>query len=165
MKSVQIYRDYGLIDQKLISNFESSKDIIFPRIYVDLIKNHNGMRLEESCFNFKNLFTYSHVWSYKIEDEIDSREMSFFGFGNEIPSYKQIESPSFDIYGHDHIVAFGYTANGDYVCFDYRHDPKTSEPRIVVMFHDAYDENRKMLICPVANSFEEFMDSLYKPAD
>jgi hypothetical protein len=116
-------------------------------------------------FRFENRFSESYAWPYKILDGMDSRDLTFLGFNENLPNSGKITWQDFDVYGHEHVIAFGMAANGDHVCFDYRHDPSTDEPRAVVMFHDAYDADDKMLICPVADSFEEFIDSLYKRED
>jgi hypothetical protein len=165
MESIKIDRDYGSVSLRLVINFEVARNFLLPKIYKELLTKHNGLKPENDSFKFKNIYADEYSWSYKIEDGSDSREISFFGFGDDIPDHKKISSQDFDIYGHDQIIAFGSSANGDYICFDYRHAPTTDEPRVVLMFHDTYDKNNKMLICPIANSFEEFMDSLYKPED
>lgn len=166
MHAVDIYRDNGTVDFRLIAQFELSKNIKLPESYKELLTAHDALRPEKEMFRFLNSFSATHFWPYKIENGLDARDISFFGFGTELDDYKKIGwNQDFDVFGHDHVIAFGRSANGDYICFDYRHDPSTSEPHVVVMFHDAYDEKRKMLICHVANSFEEFMDSLYKSDD
>ena len=44
----------------------------------------------------------------------------------------------------------------------YRDSPTTSEPKISLVIHDEYnDEIGKWLILPVANNFDDFLDSLY----
>lgn len=54
-------------------------------------------------------------------------------------------------------------------CFDYSKDPTSSEPAVVVVFHDDVyiDENgeQKMVVNHVANSFGEFVDLLYEYQD
>jgi hypothetical protein len=69
----------------------------------------------------------------------------------------------------NHIVPFGYSANGDYICFDYRHDPTTTEPHVVLMYHDDYvadkEGNTKMVVNFVAPNFEAFVDLLYEYID
>lgn len=163
MKPLEIRYDNGVANSQDIAQFELQFKSKLPKDFKSFSLAHNAARLVKSSFEFLNKHATDYVWHYKIENGIDSRDISFYGFGAELPDYLQIEqAQDFDVYGHDHVIAFGSSANGDYICFDYRHDPTTDTPRVVVMFHDAYDSNRKMLICDVANSFEEFMDSLYK---
>ncbi|WP_032854642.1 SMI1/KNR4 family protein, partial [Pasteurella multocida] len=67
-----------------------------------------------------------------------------------------------EIYGYKNVYSFGYTGNGDFVCFDYRDDPKGDEPKICIVIHDEYDEKTgKRLLLPVAENFEAFLDMLY----
>ena len=56
------------------------------------------------------------------------------------------------------VIAFGISANGDYICFDYR---KCNEnPCIILMYHDDFyeDENgdTKMVTSHIADSFDAF---------
>lgn len=163
MQPVHIYRDHGSVDFGLIIKFELSRNIKFPESYKKLLVIHDALRPEKDTFRFVNIFSKTQLWPYKIDNGIDTRDISFFGFGTELDDYVKIsKNQDFDVFGHDNIIAFGISANGDYICFDYRHAPNTDAPHVVVMFHDAYDREKKMLICHVANSFEEFMDSLYK---
>lgn len=163
MDSEDIYRDYGAVEPSLLDEFERKTQLRLPPTYRELIQEHDAVRLVRDTFRFRNHF-HNQQWSYRLlESGEDSRDVSFYGFGLELPDHQQIElSQSFDVYGHDHVIAFGSAANGDHICFDYRHDPATDEPRVVVMFHDAYDNDNKMLISHIADSFEQFMGLLYK---
>ena len=65
------------------------------------------------------------------------------------------------------VIAFGISANGDYICFDYR---KCNEnPCIILMYHDDFyeDENgdTKMVTGHIADSFDAFLDMLYELSD
>lgn len=163
MDSEDIYRAHGAVQPSLLDEFERKTQLRLPGKYRELILEHDAIRLVRDTFRFTNAFHNEH-WPYRLlESDEDCRDVSFYGFGSDLPDYLQIErGQSVDVYGHDHVIAFGYAANGDYICFDYRHDPKTVEPYVVVMFHDAYDDRNKRLISHVANSFEEFMSLLYK---
>lgn len=163
MKSEDIYGDSGSADPALLDKFERDFNIRLPSSYRELIQLHNVPYLRRNYFRFRNQHR-NELWSYRLNsDGADSRDVTFFGFGDNLPDYEQIEGrQDFDVYGHDRVVAFGTAANGDHICFDYRHDPKTSEPHVVVMFHDAYGEDNKMLISHVANTFDEFLSALYE---
>jgi hypothetical protein len=163
MNFEEIYRDHGTVNPSLLDAFERMAQLLLPSKYRELIQEHDAVRLVRDSFRFTNTF-HDAGWSYRLgADGKDSRDISFYGFGAELPEYARIDyNQNFDVYGHDHIVAFGTAANGDYICFDYRHDPTSSEPHVVVMFHDAYDETNKMLISNVADSFEQFLGMLYK---
>ena len=162
MKEVEIYRDLGKAAIEDIVEFEKLKCITLPTAYKEFISEHNNASTVRDFFDFKNVYAGIVEWSYKIDNGIDGRDISFDGFGGGISQGSQMKLQDFDIYGHEKVISFGSAANGDHICFDYRHDETTDDPHVVLMFHDAYDANSKMLICHVANSFEEFMDSLYQ---
>jgi hypothetical protein len=166
MKNSLIRADEGPITEQKFEDFERDFSLKLPTFMKIFLKENDQPRLYKNHFKFRNTFSETHGWPYRIDNGIDSRDLNFLAFNeNSYRSENIFSAQDFDVYGHDHVVAFGIAANGDYICFDYRHDPKTNEPKIVVMFHDAYDDNRKMLICPVANTFSEFLDLLYKPED
>jgi hypothetical protein len=146
---IEIYRDRGSIDIQFINDFQIQIGYKLPSEYKALMSTHNAARLKKSSFNFK------------YENEDNSHSFIFLGFGTEISRTSQISRAQQTEYCHDHIIVIGVAANGDYICFDYRADPTTDNPPVVLMFHDDYDENDKMIICPVADNFESFIDSLY----
>lgn len=153
MDANQVYRSAGEIDIQQIRQLESKTGFRFPEKYKTLLSSHNFLAPENSDFRFLR------------DGKIEERDINFYGFGD-----KDSTSRSSKVGEHffeeervpKGILPFGDCGNGDHVCFDYRHDANTDEPRVVIMLHDAYDNNNKMFICPVTNSFEEFMDSLYK---
>jgi cell wall assembly regulator SMI1 len=166
MNDVEIYRDFGIVDITQLERFEKEINYFLPLKYKKLIAKHDGLRTKKCDFDFINIHYNKDTWSYLLINSIDTRSFHFFCYGESISKSKKIYHNLFNIYGHDGVIAFGGTDGGDYVCFDYRHDPATDEPKIVLMFHDAYDDvTNKMLICPVADSFEAFMDSLYEYKD
>lgn len=155
-KSIKIYRDSGPVDIALIEIIENELGVAFPRSYKTFISNHNA------AYPKNNHFEY---WDDYLKEEAE-QSMYFFGFGKEQGLIESSESitrfQDFEIYGYDNVVAFGGTPEGDYVCFDYRHDPMTSEPKIAVMAHDmVYKDTRKMVINHVADSFDDFCQLLY----
>ncbi len=153
MKNIEVYRSAGEIDIQQIHQMESKTGFKFPEKYKTLLSLHNFLMPENPDFQFL------------LDGGVEERDINFYGFGDKDStsrSSKMGELLFEEEKLQQGILPFGDSGNGDYVCFDYRHNPHTDEPKIVVMLHDAYDANNKMLICPVANSFEEFMDSLYK---
>ena len=163
MKEFLVHSDHGKVNDEQFANFECTHSIKLPNSFKTFIEKHDAPWLDENHFKFKNKFFSTNEWRYKIFDGIDSRDLNFLGFNDSVCEGEGItERQDFDVFGHDKIIAFGISANGDYICFDYRHAPSTNEPYVVVMFHDAYDEENKMLLCHVADSFEEFMNLLYK---
>lgn len=151
MKEVAIYRDFGAVDMREIEAFEAQLGYRFPAEYKKLMSQHNALRPSDNCFDFK------------LKNKVDSRDVNFFGYGVDIADSINIarNQQEKDQYYRDHVVIIGESANGDYICFDYRENPTTDNPPVVVMLHDYLDEDNKMLVCFVADSFERFIDSLY----
>ncbi|MGQ8975906.1 SMI1/KNR4 family protein [Acinetobacter schindleri] len=71
-----------------------------------------------------------------------------------------------DNYGIKNLVVFGICANGDYICFDYRENPNSSEPKIVLVYHDDFvdydDGTSTMVVNHVAENFDDFMNMLHE---
>lgn len=153
MKKIKIYRDSGPVDTSELDKFELMTGYRFPRQYRELLSKHNALYPQEPDFTFVDQSTGKR----------DIRDITFFGFGDLLPDYSRITfAQGHDIYGHQGLVTFGISANGDYICFDYRHASQTNHPKIVVMLHDRSDETNKMLVNFIAESFEEFVDMLHK---
>lgn len=156
MKKLGVYRSDGNVDVEIIEIFEKKALIKFPTSYIELISEDNALYPIESSFDY----------IHPVSKEPDANGISFYGFGDEISSSDRITRVlNLSEYGHDKIIIFGRSANGDYICFDYRHDPKTNNPKVVLMFHDEYGDDNRMLVCPLADSFEEFVDMLYEYKD
>lgn len=153
MKDIQIRRDKGSIPLSELYDFERLIGHILPQSYKTLLSEHNALFPLEPDFKFFN----SEI------DDYDTRDISFYGFGNSIPDYSRItRALDHDVIGHDGVIAFGSAANGDYICFDYRNISIADNPKIAVMLHDQRDNAGKMPVCFVADSFEEFVDMLHE---
>ena len=169
MKSLDIFHHEGKIDRALIEEFAQEKGVVFPENYINLIGQYNFLRLNNRIFRFKNYL--------EKRFEYDERDIAFKGYNKDrgdypIPSlissliYESMTNDETDTtnYGNS-VIEFGSCANGDAVCFDYRE--RNHNPKIVLMLHDEYikDENGedKMILIPIADSFDAFMDMLYDP--
>lgn len=161
-RSFRIRYDEGKADIWYIKEFEKKYNICFPKTYKELMLEHNGVRFEEDNFDFINK-----------RGQEDGREFLFKSFGEKKRGKELIEDAQFvskpDYYGVPGLIGIGSTAEGDTLCFDYRDNPKTCEPKVVLLVHDEYEEdkngNSHMLIEPIANSFNEFLDMLYEFKD
>lgn len=157
MKELSIYRSKGKVTMDAIQIFAKMYKISLPILYINLLAENNWLRLNTDTFDFINL------WNNK-----DDRDINFYGYKTEsyYGSGTILDAQNFDIYGMNGIIAIGFSANGDYICFDYRENPTSSEPPVVLMYHDQYvkDEqgNPKMAIVKIADSFEEFIDMLHE---
>jgi len=157
MKDVEVFDDEGSVGRSIIHSFEKWVGVCFPKLYVSLLSKHNCLKPARDVFDFAG-----------YDGEIDSRDVSFLGYQTEqydgrnglIEDYQ--EEGEFNPRG---IVVIGDAANGDFICFDYRHDPKTCNPPVVLMIHDDFMEDQEgqpwRVIFDVAPSFEAFMDMLY----
>lgn len=152
MKKIKIRFDDGQIDMEEVEKFAEKLNKRLPDCYKKFITQHNTAYLIHNYFDFLNTFIHKE----------DSRDTNFLGYGNNVSESELIDnSQEHDIYNPYNIIPFAQSANGDYICFDYRQDPETDNPPIVVMYHDAYDDDEKMYVDFVAKDFETFMDSLY----
>ncbi|HEA3273790.1 TPA: SMI1/KNR4 family protein [Pasteurella multocida] len=155
-RNLKIYDDYGSVSQEIIFNFEKEFDIKLPLSYISLVKKYNGVWFKESDFEYlsqngKRIISSLSFDSFETKDNIEP-------MNNILRQYIYDD----EIYGYKNVYSFGYTGNGDFVCFDYRDDPKGNEPKICIVIHDEYDEKTgKRLLFPVAENFEAFLDMLY----
>ncbi len=154
---LEIYRDNGSIPEELFDTVEKQINYSFPESYKKVVIKHDGLRLENNIFDFTNIY-----------GEADDRGINFLSFNSSnvenIIAEQHISDPEYA--GIPHLVAFGIAGNGDYICFDYRDNPKGNNPKVVLMYHDDHIENDdgtlSMVVNFVANDFEEFMDMLHE---
>jgi cell wall assembly regulator SMI1 len=153
MKDIGMLWDEGPGEISTIEQAERLIGYRFPNEYKQLMVLHDQLTPKLNFFKFINIY-----------GKKDERDITFFGYKEN--SEKLLDSQDFDVYGYDEIVAIGSSGNGDYICLDYRHDPKTNEPQVVLMYHDDFvidhEGNRKMAINFVAPNFAAFVDILYE---
>jgi len=139
------FDDEGYVDKEIISKFENAEGFSLPAEYKSLISLHNALTPVECIFD------------YRYRGEVRTGDINFLGYG-DVSEERSISFLQQKEFGHKGLVVFGVTADGDYVCFDYRKNVKL--PEVVLMLHDVFDSNEKMEIVPVSNSFNLFIDSL-----
>jgi len=156
-----IFHDYGEADPNNIEQFEKKYYVCLPKSYKELMLRYNGGSFEEDQFDFTNK-----------KGQEDGRTIFFKSFREDKDGAELIEDAQFvskpDYYGVPGLIGIGSTAEGDTLCFDYRDNPKTSEPKVILLVHDEYEETNgveHMKIEPIANSFNEFLDMLYEYKD
>lgn len=156
---MDIRRDNGKNSLDKIKRVQNELGYFFPNNYIDLIRNHDALRFEKNIFDFKNI--------YNKEDERDLNFLSFKAdhLDGDILS-NQDNVNDLENYGIKDLVVFGICANGDYICFDYRDDSKTSNPKIVLVYHDDFvdfeDGTSSMVVNDVANNFDDFLNLLHE---
>jgi len=157
MRILNIDSDEGEIDISIIEDFEKYIGFCLPNEYKKLLSKYDGLYPIEDSYDFIN------VYGEKYEGAI-----AFISYGDgEMFDSQGITDPV--NYGIPNLVAFGDFGNGDVICFDYRDNLKTCNPKVVHVYHDDYTENEdgtsSMTVNFVANSFEEFIDMLYEDSE
>jgi hypothetical protein len=162
-KHLHIFQYSGRAKEKQIKKFENKYNICLPQTYKELINKYNEASLYENYFDFINK-----------NSEEDMRCFGFFGFGKKYEVSEEITKENEHLqdpiyYGVPGLIGIASTAEGDTLCFDYRDNPTTCEPKVVLLVHDEYetdtDRTVHMKIEPIANSFDEFLDMLYEYKD
>jgi len=160
MQKIEINSDYGQVDIQIINEYEKIIGYRFPTIYKELLLKHNGLYPQRDTFAY-------YDEAIKREEE---NGIYFYCFDNDNldPLYsdgligKDLDDEDFI---DTSLIPFGGTGNGDYICFDYSENKFTDNPKIVVLHHDAPDDDNNLIFSFLGNSFEEFMDSLYEYVD
>jgi len=160
MKQPNILSHRGSIETLKFDQFEKKFGIKLPKSYKNFLARNDAPWLEKNHFKFINKFFENQLSSFDIKDGNDSRDLNFFSFNDSLYGDKIFDCQDFDGRARSSIVAFGCSANGDYICFDYGFTLTSDEPQIVLMIHDAFDEKGQMLICHVAKNFENFMNGI-----
>ena len=156
--SMNIYSDNGQNSIEKTLEVQKILGVKLPQSYLNLVLKHDALRLENDIFDFKNVY-----------GELDERDICFLsihenhingGILGEQDNVNDLEN-----YGIKDLIIFGICANGDYVCFDYRANPKSSEPKVVLIYHDDLidheDGTSSMVINYVAENFDNFLNMLH----
>jgi hypothetical protein len=147
---------YDKIDISVVREFEKKIGFKFPQAYVDIIIDFNGATITNHIETF---YFYSN-----FIDRYESYPLGrFLGYNTHcsIEWYWQSNlSRDEELAYPKNVIAFAVDPGGEEICFDYRHDPKTDNPKIVVWHHEAESGSSSELSF-VATSFDEFLDMLY----
>ena len=123
-------------------------------------------------FNTNDIDSVKSAIGYcmNIYNKEDERDLNFLSFksdhldGDILSNQDNVND--LNNYGIKNLVVFGICANGDYICFDYRTDFKSSEPKIVLVYHDDFldyeDGTSSMVVNYVENNFEDFLKLLHE---
>jgi len=139
-----------------VREFEKKIGFKFPKSYIDIITNYNAARIENhrDIFYFYSNFIDRYEW-YPVGE--------FLGYNTDcsIEWYWQSNLSRDEEFAYPkNVIAFAVDPGGEEICFDYRHDPKTDNPKIVVWHHEAESGSSSELSF-VATSFDEFLDMLH----
>lgn len=129
-----------------------------PKLYVDIVSKYDSLTPVEDTFYFTNIY-----------NDVDERDVNFCSFSNQSERANILNEQYIcknEHFGTPNLVTFAICGNGDYICFDYRNDVTTNNPKIVLVYHDDFvdldDGTRAMAINHVADSFEEFIHILHQ---
>lgn len=141
-------QDANLDNLEAISAFEKEHNLRLPQEYIDLVRFRDGGLLE------KDLFFYMDRGKRQIRNCVADFlcwQKETLGEG-ECLIHEVNNPPEFFPKG---LIPFAPDGGGNYICFDYR---KRKENPPIVFWHHEVEENEG--IYPLANSFEEFVNSL-----
>jgi hypothetical protein len=165
LEKENILLDYGEVNLRQINELEEKLDISLPKLYVDFITKHNGASIFVRIFDYsdpsregrKTSNSIAFVKFEEIENDIESLLKQTTEDENDPNLFK------FYHYFHKWLVPFGENGGGDFICFDYRENHDTYDPKIIFWRHDAWDPSERISF--IANNFEEFVNMLYEPED
>lgn len=156
---MEIYRDNGQNSLDEIVKAQNQIGYAFPKNYINLIKDHDAVIFEKNLFDFINIY-----------NKPDERDLNFLSYkdnhldGNILREQENISD--LNNYGVEHLVIFGICANGDYICFDYRDNIESSDPKVVLVYHDDFFDDKSgrssMVVNNVADSFDGFLNLLHE---
>jgi hypothetical protein len=75
-----VYRDRGTVSEKEVEAFQHEIGQLLPASYKELICAHNALRPVKEFFDFS------------VDGTVDSRDISFYGYGSIVPSYEKIQN-------------------------------------------------------------------------
>lgn len=158
MNAINILSDEGIINKTIIEGCEKKFGYLFPDKYKNLISKHNGLYPKKDTFKYFD----------EVIQKDEENGIYFYAFANEnlrsnycdgiVGDFSYLDEEDFE----KGIIPFAGTPNGDFICFDYRDNLESDNPKIVLVHHDADDENGNLIISFLGNNFEEFMDLLYE---
>lgn len=153
MKDLTVMYDFGTVSESFILDFMKNYGLTLPKKYIELIQEHNGVQFVENCFDYID-----------SNGDIGESSIGFCAYGNEIGADNIYKFQDNDGLGYDKVIVFGVNGRGDYIAFDYRQNPTTDDPLVVIMYHDDFIEENfrsKMRVVKVADTFDEFLKLLH----
>ncbi len=143
---------YGKATEKEILDCENLCKVVLPHKLKEIVLLCDGANFK------KNIFIYSSKSS-------DFYENSSIGMFHIFSTDEELRGESFAKYYNnppeffpEGIISFASVGNGDLICFDYRADPQTDNPPIVMWEHEAAGSEEAVSF--IAPDFEAFMNML-----
>jgi hypothetical protein len=158
----------GTVDISEVREFEKKIGFKFPQSYIDIITKYNEARIEnyiETFYFYSNFmgrydyYSLNHFLGYNTSCSIEwycGRTLEYY----EIEGDDDVEDYVPQKLFPKDIIPFASNPAREKICFDYRHDPKTDNPKIVV-WHAEEEHGSSSKLSFVATSFDEFLDMLH----
>lgn len=137
--------DQSDISSEKLAEFESKHSIRLPEDYKEFLLTHNGGKPDPSCFNIKN-------------DTSDVR--IFYGLNNDGQYSVEVALKLYKNRLSRDIIPIGSDSFGNQICLGVMGE---SQNKIYFWNHEF--EGTSKALTKVANSFSEFVDSLYEWSD
>jgi len=146
---------YGKGVPPKIAVFEKMIGYSLPEDYKKIVSEFNGAFVEG-----KDAFK---IFSNLIGEEVVFGSGLFLPYGEIQDVTETIElewKDKPDDFPNEGVIIFSALGSGDKLCFDYRDNPVTNNPPVVVWHHSG--STPKESISPVSNNFDGFLDLLFE---
>jgi hypothetical protein len=139
----------GKVSRELFNETCQKLGYNLPESFYQFIKNNDGAHINPANFTY---------YDYTFKNYVSNLVGGFLCINEQATTSitKKYYSPPEDF--PKRVVPFSSTPNGDYICFDYRNDPDTDNPSIVMWNHEGESGED---ISYVAKDFDSFLDMLY----
>ena len=128
-RNIDIWSFDGKGDINNLLKFESIFNITPPNTYRELMTRYNNPKFEQDTFDFYD--------PYRERESLAS--FGFDGFNSQYENiYNQFIYSDED--GYENVYSFAHTSERNWLCFDYKDYPTTSEPKISLVIHDKYND-------------------------
>ena len=150
-KSIEWFDTEGPATQERVDYVSKEIGITFPKNFIVLMKECDGGIPKINAFEYINV-SMQLLRGAGIGCFMSFREKNY-AHDHLLGHYKSENN-----YLPKEVIAFAFTGDGDYICFDYRKDKKTSDPEIVYWDHE---ESEGQNVSFVAKNFDAFMSMLH----
>ncbi|MEM4725111.1 MAG: SMI1/KNR4 family protein [Candidatus Hadarchaeum sp.] len=144
---------WGKGDPITVEAFERKTGYKLPIAYKTIVSNYEGASPDPNKFKF-----YSNLENDEVIYDVGIF-LPYSSNPEREPTMEEVWKTPPEGFPQG-LLAFSVFGNGDLICFDYRKDPKTDDPPIVVWHHEGGWGTEKQ-VSFVANNFKDFLDMLY----
>lgn len=155
--NLYLIRDKGTVPDDVIKAFEQRHSIVLPQNYKSLIQAHNGPVFDHLYVDYLSPYSGDIV-----RTDVGFRE---FTEQQRSGSIQNINQDLSGLMAPDDIIIFGQDATGDFFAFDYANPELIDQPRIVLLLHDAVDDEGVLIVCKIAHTFDDFILQIYHYLD